>query len=467
MTNAGITNKFDMTPGSFNYNPFDVVFENDKARVAKLRPTENQILVATFRETSNLDISKGDNLTTLLGGSVYSDLSLVGDGELGGGLQFDSTNAAFLSRKGSIRLKYIPSYDGLPGVTSYLIGQSDIEGSNNSRFTVTHSNAGYVHVYGASENGTTILDLRVNSFNPMSGTEYLIEANWDLDQGIKNILIDGVLLQLDNNYSNSTLEQGVPGYTIIGGSNHSNQSRCFGAIRDVEFFNDVQNVATYSPLTSSIKIYPKNVSFSLRKAVGLDQVINFSAIADDNTKFIIEVDLELRYFTGADWIKSDGTIDQANTVEEILQGFQFMNITAGTVFGIKIFLQTNEVKTSSIESFTVVYNFYDEVDAVDTCILYGDVSNLLEQGAKAVVKIEGEPFIIGEKIIFPGGEYPIETSGKFRLKLICTESISHVLDISIIQKIEGQRETPSYKLTGVLIPDRLTSTLEALPKPQA
>lgn len=176
-------------PADYTYNSNQITLDSYKAALVNQIPVG---AISYFSFNEDIDSTWGTSLTgTAVGGAaVYGGkLDLTG-----GGIKYVSYSADAINQAlqtGCINFKLTPNYSGVPTVT-YMI-YSSATSSDINRINMYHSNAGDLTFRMFNSSGASIGTNVSTSWLPTAGQEYEIEINWDLDSGIRNLFIDGVL----------------------------------------------------------------------------------------------------------------------------------------------------------------------------------------------------------------------------------------------------------------------------------
>lgn len=216
---------------------------------------------------------------------------------------------------GTIKFKYTPNYTGAPSNTQQLFYFGNPSSTNNRMHIDVNAGTGAIvlRVYSSTgaDNGTSAFG---NWTSNVAGTEYEIEFNWDFINFEHRLFIDGVqqsgtstkVSTRDNNLT-ATLDYRQGGFA---NSDHE--------VGELVIFDVVQHTSDYTPgYTLPSTTYAETaVIFPAFNYSGLGNIQIYESIANTafgNGKYIING----RYHDGGNWVLSDGSYSQSNSVSEI------------------------------------------------------------------------------------------------------------------------------------------------------
>lgn len=132
-----------------------------------------------------------------------------------------------------------------------------------------------------------------------------------------------------------------------------------------------------------------------------------SASGSDSVKFILRVQGTDKYWDGAMWVTSDGSLAQSNTSAQVNSNVATLDLSAGVIVRLKALLHSaTGATTPSITDAMVTYSFFiDPVAQPNRCIGYMNLNDVIgEIGSlhQAVLVVELQSsFLYGQRIISP------------------------------------------------------------------
>jgi hypothetical protein len=333
------------------------VYDNTKAEfiAGKVQQKDKRPANATFGATYNSSIN-GNWGNGVLTGTAFGGASVLnGKLDLKGGSKYvvyQALNNADSAQVGCVRLKYTPNYSGAPSLPRGLFSLSKTEATlQNAIYLYHHSNGNlYTAIYNAS--GVVIFNDSMGAWNPVSGTEYEIELNWDITTGASRLFIDGT--QFGATITGTGVRTSEVVFCKIGAAYNST------LITDAEFddvviFSTVQHTANYTKgytlqdyiyLESEIVLLPFTYSGpGLIKAL-TDLVVVLSGSPRFTT--------ENKYWNGSIWTASNGSYAQANDSTTIVSNLNSLNVDGEEIIAISVVFQDSNSQ-SYIDNLILEY----------------------------------------------------------------------------------------------------------------
>ena len=256
----------------------------------------------------------------------------------------------------------------------------------------------------------------------------------------------------------------------------------------VEVTADFDNVQIWKAIIDLAVgiIAPEDTTFNLNEnkmltviPFLLDEIISFTIINEipSNTqlKHFLVLNLDQIYHDGTDWVESDGTLAQANTVTEISDNLASLPIVKGIGKILQIahvFKSDIGYDTPLIESLTIQYKFQFKPDNVKINIIFGTiVDNAGVPVVGATVRVDSPDIFYNGAFKGPTAKASTNAQGKFTLGIIETISTSSTVDIFVeySQKklLKGVEFTENivFEYKDRIIPDLPTTKLSDLVTP--
>lgn len=154
---------------------------------------------------------------------------------------------------------------------------------------------------------------------------------------------------------------------------------------------------------------------------------NITTTANTDLKVIFKIDNVLTYFDGEDWIESDGSINEANTAQEINDNISSLNLGNNSSVFIRWVLVSNEnTETPEISSAEIEFNFGAIESGISLCRVYGYLKNISDEpviNAKMRFKLESmaeNPYKEAQSKIISSSEVSVitDSNGYFLIPLI-------------------------------------------------
>jgi len=351
----------DRTPLTFSQiftNDTDFTYDNTKAeftagilRQKDLRPID-AVLAATYTSSKNLNWSTSGSLigtetgsTTLSGGK----LACIGGGN--NSIRYESSDIGASGNVGAIKIKYTPNYSGSPP-SNYNIFEFSPTSGNNDRMLLFHATTGGTLRLTAYTSVGTIKYSAVAfgaTWNPVAGTEYEIELNWDTVAGAVRLFVNGVL---QGAMAVSSYARGSDADRLtIGAGLYPNTDAYFN---DIVLFSTVQHTSGYTPgytlpETAFIESKIDLPLFSYTLVGAIQSLDELSADTVGNVGFIINS----KYWNGIAWVASDGTFAQSNSEAQVLANISSLVISSDTVSVSVVFESSNVL--GSVDNLLIEY----------------------------------------------------------------------------------------------------------------
>lgn len=384
-----------ITAGNFTFDSSLIEFPGTKAQLKDLRPA-NALFHSKF-EGDDANWGSGSLTGTLIGDGVVEDgvLKAVGDpapGTDAAAIQFVGTGNFPTGNKGCVRFEFTPSYSG--SRTSYLFSAS--LASNNIAGLVRIFQIGLLIRWDFYDSaGVSVKTVQTgNDFNPVAGTKYEIELNWDADIGEYRLFINGVNINgLQTSAGSHTL--GARANMRLG-DNYlvTPVASPNGTFDNLVIFDTPQHTsgASYTPFQTIPYQFSKdgpsiinNSGVTADKLDDLVQDLPAANPAGTDVLYIVNINGQDKYWDGDSLEDSDGTPAQANTLATILANKSAYDVITGATYKIKVLLISDDGSgQAEIEQVTLSYNFFNTQAQPPTCTVWGFVRDVEGLGVEGV-----------------------------------------------------------------------------------
>lgn len=200
-------------------------------------------------------------------------------------------------------------------------------------------------------------------------------------------------------------------------------------------FTDSNIQSAVSQLTASLtaQIYPTdNPTIEPAGVLGIESLDDFAEVAtkpgSNDIRYTLKKNGDYYYHDGADWVVSDGTYAQTNSITEILTNKSTFTTTQIS-FKWKAFLHSGDgSETPDLTSISVTYDFFGVVDDLEKCIVWGyninsdcsPNSNKIEiKPSRNVVKYKNTVVVLDEIITV----IPNSNTGYWEVELLENENM--------------------------------------------
>ncbi|MHA1379273.1 MAG: hypothetical protein ACTSRG_12895 [Candidatus Helarchaeota archaeon] len=332
----------------FTYDPDKLEFADGSVKQKNQRPI-NATFGATY--TNNINGSWGNGLligAAIGGASVLNNrLDLAHSDNRS--ITYSGVNNSNITTVGTIRAKVTPNYSGTPAIDQSFYFSYD-SATNLDLIQITNlSLDGRIAIAIRKSNGVFIVNANLGNWNPTAGTAYIFELNIDLISGEVRLFIDGV----QKGVTTGIVESINLADTIKIGNDTTDSMISNFYLEDLVIFNTVQHTSNHSADYSlpEIEYIEASVGLPEFSYLGVGNVQSFDNLNDasiGNVKYISNG----QYFDGADWLASDGSYAQANTLAEINTNLDTLD-EDNDLDIIAVFTNANTL--SSIDELTMEY----------------------------------------------------------------------------------------------------------------
>ena len=156
--------------------------------------TSANIVSASFFTTKDLYIGGGVLTGTLVNGAVVANGLL----DLKGGTAVKSVSWPGLGNfnqttQGAIEFGFIPNYSGNPSTNQTIFSSAKGLLDNKNSMTILHTSGGDLTVSMDTNSGAPGMIANFGNFNPVAGTRYILQFNWNVSAGSSRMFVDGRL----------------------------------------------------------------------------------------------------------------------------------------------------------------------------------------------------------------------------------------------------------------------------------
>lgn len=370
---------------------------------------------------------------------------------------------------GCIRFKYTPLYSGTPSTDQSLLNEAG--GSGENKILITHKKtSGNLQIEFTDSSlvsqGTLIA---VSGWAPVSGQTYEIEFNFNSTTGTQKLYIDGVFVGAD--HATTFVRTATATLTFMGN---------FGIVQnfkigDFQRFQSMQHTSDFAsevPRSVSLTKYStaeesiSPVSCASPFCFVMSALYSFAATVDEvngSVGFIARKSEVDYYHDGSDWVVSDGSLAQSNTVAEISANVGSAIEAPGQSIEFKVIMKsTDGTGTPSITSQVVDFDYFFEVVDPSKCQVYGYVFDNCDPVEGAVVKIKSAKLFDDPNGNFISINEIITTSeeGYFSVFLSKSENYNAILECSInFTDSKGEQISKEFKIN---VPNASSAALDSI-----
>jgi hypothetical protein len=429
-------------PANFTYDTSLLEIVASVARLKSQIPT-GATFGATFTSSINASWSTGTGTGTATGGAAVAGGKLDCKGGTVKYVSYDDSASFPSTQVGCFKFKYTPNYGGAPVNNRALFDNFTALGTPNNSISIVHQLTGNLRIEIYNSSGSSIFSGNLASFNPVSGTEYEFELNFDFTSGATRLFINGVQ---QGSTIIATGTRSAAAKFRIGSDRNAVASD--GEYNDLIIFSTVQHTANYTPgySLSETEYSTAKPPIIVNSGTELDDLDSFAESATKPAGTEIKYQLVFSgtpyWFNGAAWAVAT-LIDytQANTASEIEANKAALSPTlaGGGTLHVRAFLDTTGNVRPLLSTVTYGYDFYVSVPAdPPKCTVYGFLKDLLgdpiTQGindAKMIFEIK-KAFEHTNQLIGPAKhEIPFDDEGRFEVDLIETQTVAKNYDISM------------------------------------
>lgn len=347
---AQFTQAFASDSG-FTYDSAKAEFTGGLVRAKNQRPV-NAIFGATY--TSSIDGSWGEGTLTgtASGGATITGSKLVCSGASSGVLYSAVDNASSATQKGAIRVKYTPSYTGSPASDVGLFEITD--GGDNNRLSIIHNSSGNLIIHAFNSSGGAIsggASLGNPSF--VASTTYEIELNWNFDDGVTQLYVDGV--QQGSTVENTgTRNTSVVNLYVGAGLRATNGG---GSFEDFVIYDTAPNhTDAYTPGYSVPEAdYVESVvtlpTFSYTGPTDIATLVSMTTTEVSAPRYIIGG----QYWNGSAWAASSNTYATATSKTNVNTNLATYTVSAATTTVVVKVVFPDSNTQSSTDTFVLNY----------------------------------------------------------------------------------------------------------------
>ena len=404
------TQNFNTDTG-FTYDSNLMEFVGGSFRQKDQRPS-NSILGANFNLGLDLNWASDsfvDKSANIIGAPVLASGRLsCSNGS--NGIYYEDSLIGGLSGDWVAKFKFIPNFTTNNGVNTNIFSKSPVSGSTD-RVLIFHSPSGdSLRITAAGLSAVTF-----DVWQPVAGTEYVFEIF--CTSNVVSVYIDGVQIgtgKTINPVQGTTANRVYLG-TFPGVYNVANAS--------------YDDFILYSSASQTVSYTVPDYTYLESKST-FPSFIDAGEIRDWLSLSVTEMNSPRQiwnglYYNGNNWVNSDGTFSQSNTVTELIAGlssFPLENLT------VELLTENGDTQTE-ISNFDLEYQVL-EFPTLNTTILYGFLFDLANAVPAKKLKVKSENYL------FPGSSDAV---------IITDDNISINLESSgyfeIIIKVENVNPT--------------------------
>lgn len=419
--------------GNFTFDSGKVTIPGGgPAALLDLSPTGS-----TFGATYTTDINGSFGDGTLTGTGTGSPTIVANRLDLrnfGKYVDYSATSNADFTQTGAVKFKYTPDYTTKPSPNwSIFFTICNSAGSLNNRIEFRHSSsAGQLQFRLNDSAGTSLGTFTLANWNPVAGTTYEFECNFDFTGGTHRVFIDGVLFQSFT----ATGTRSSAATLLRVGADYNATDTCDGQFEDFVVYNTVQHTSGYTPgyTLAETKYDITNPTIVINSGVGADGIDSLTETASktgsDEVKYTLVFDGQDKYWTGAAWANSDGTYAQANTAADITTNASSLDIASGGIIKVKAFLHSDDGSTTpTLTQNVLTYCFFGSAPtALSRCDVWGYIQDVFGNNIQNA-KVEEIPITTNAT--------PVENFQIFGYTTVnTTSSASGYWEMSVVQSAQ-------------------------------
>lgn len=368
---------------NFTFDSSLVEMDVSGVRLRDLRPSGG--LFHHKFETKDANWGSGTLTGTLVGsaaitGGKLSVLTSVGYENFTGTSNTPPANA------GCVRFEFTPAYSG--SYSNFWVAASQAASNINSLIRVGQVGTNIrFDLYSSS--GVSLLTSQTgNTFNPVAGTTYEIELNWNGTNAwlfINGVLINGVQVMTPGT-------AGARGLLRFGGNYTTTPTTVMnGTLDNVVIYDAVQHTSNYTPFQVIPYQYSKdrpsvleNSSVEADALEGLAET-TVTVPAGSDLEYVVNFSGADLYWDGEAWSTWTSGIP-GNTLDEINDNKASLDLSAGGNLRLKTLLvSTTGAARPEAVTLTLSYNFYNTLAEPPTTTVYGFILDASGAGVSGVV----------------------------------------------------------------------------------
>jgi hypothetical protein len=367
---SGLDSDFDFnTAGNYTASDINLIEISNSEVTLKRNFIPNSLFYASYNSSINGDLGGGDLSGASFGQAgvssgkldlSFNDISYV---------EYNAAGKADFNTKATLRMRFIPNYNGVPASGQALFSLHDLTSSNNNRIQLNHEPSGELHFLSWTSSGVLALDANFGTFSVDANQEYEIEINFDLALGQTRMFVDGA--QLGPTASTTVSRVGTATTSIRIGTNIIASLTSNFKINQFAIFDSIQHSSNYTVTNDWLDYSTLNPSIELNNALVFSEPItNFSEISTretgDEIRYILSSDngINYKYWSGSSWINSNGSYAQSNSSNIIKSKISLLAESGSLKF--KAFLHSSTGKTSPVLRLLKIGNKKGECEVIIT-----------------------------------------------------------------------------------------------------
>ena len=374
---------FTINQGGQTHDYFvdDIVLFNDIQETSSYTPgyTLGETVVATYKETVNLDVSRASIIPTVTGSAVIT----------GGELDLSFNDLSSLKYAGvnlgelwTIKFLYTPNYNTANSSLIDIISFADA-GSSKNRMYLRHATNSELTLTIYDRAGSVGYTTSASTFVTTLGTSYEIMITNDSKNGNQKIFIDGVI----GGTGTSSFVFGGSNPFLVGTDGFSETQVSNFTIKDLMIFTDIQETTNYIPgYDPRVWIADETtIVLPTRNYSGLGTLQAYeglTAVETGTNKYLVNGE----YWDGSAWATSTlvnrfqaSSLADINTNLPTLTALQSMDVT--------VFFEPSDAPTASLSQNTFLYTG-QQYWTDNPSILVNDINYMSELLSYSIVSTE-------------------------------------------------------------------------------
>lgn len=313
---------------------------------------------ADYTSSINANVGGGSLTGTSVGGAAVSGGKLDLTGVTNKYVTYVGAGNAAFTQTGCIRVKVTPGYSGTPGTSKSFITLETGVGTNANLVAIAHlQGSGQINILVFNSSSTSIINVNLGIWVPVSGTTYEFELNVDITTGATRLFIDGTQFGTTQAATGTRTAADI----IIAGSSGDEARTSDFKLDELTIYSAVQHTTTYSAPTAAITIYnADSISLPLftYPGPGSLQAFTGATVTDTNAPGYTA---NGKYWNGSAWVTSNGTFAQSSTAAQIVANLATLP-ASNTLQIVVITVTSNTQMSTSLFTANYTGQLYDQTN---------------------------------------------------------------------------------------------------------
>lgn len=358
----------------------------------------NAVFFANWETNKDANWADGTLTGTLLGGATVTGGQLVATGSASQGISYPGNSLdSGTDQTGCIRFSWIPSYSGGPSAGTRYIFEI---GTGANRMRLAHETSAALVLQVNNSAGGVLANIALGTWSPTASNTYEFELNYDFTAGATRLFVNGVQQGSTSSATGVRVDSAISNFYI--GTESSTGVGVSSTFNYFAYFSEPQHTANYTPPSAALPstIYAESLvvlpDFTYTGPDSLQTLDTFATTEAGLPRYTVNGE----YWDGAEWVESDDSYAQANTLAEVAANIDSFAISGISVVSIQIvFTDTNTLSSVSELEIDATGYAYAMDDPTITPVGTLDVNELLSFSAtlsatgsdavKFVIEIDG------------------------------------------------------------------------------